>query len=127
MCAAFSAPFPGTGAPIRVVVADVHPAARAAVAGVLEGLVGVELVGSVAAWRDIAPDLRPDVLVIDDRLVDGIEDLLADIGPLRMIVVGVDDNPAYAARAHRLGAEAWVAKDRADDELQALLGRPASG
>jgi DNA-binding NarL/FixJ family response regulator len=110
-----------------VVVADVHPAARAAVAGVLEGLVGVELVGSVAAWRDIAPDLRPDVLVIDDRLVDGIEDLLADIGPLRMIVVGVDDNPAYAARAHRLGAEAWVAKDRADDELQALLGRPASG
>jgi len=28
---------------------------------------------------------------------------------------GVDDDPAYAARAHRLGAEAWIAKDRAED------------
>ena len=121
MCAAFSAPFP----PIRVVLADAQGSARAAVATVLEGLDGVELVGSVDAWRDIAPELRPDVLVIDDQLVDGIGDLLADIGPLRMIVVGVDDDPAYAARARRLGAEAWVAKDRADDELLALLGPSA--
>ena len=106
---------------VRVVLADVQGSARAAVAAVLEGLDGVELVGSVDACRDIVPELRPDVLVIDDRLVGGIEDLLADIGPLRMIVVGVDDDPAYAERAGRLGAEAWIAKDRADDELLSLL------
>jgi hypothetical protein len=43
---------------------------------------------------------------------------------VRVIVVGVDDDPAFAARAHRLGAEAWVAKDRADDQLPALLEVP---
>ena len=41
---------------------------------------------------------------------------------LQMIVFGVDDDPAFAARAHRLGAEAWVSKARADEELPALVG-----
>jgi DNA-binding NarL/FixJ family response regulator len=119
MCAAFSAPFPA--APLRVVLADVQGSARAAVATVLEGLDGVEFLGAVGAWRDIAPELRPDVLVIDDRLLTGVDDVLGAIGPGRMIVVGVDDHPAYAERARRLGAEAWIAKDRADDGLFALL------
>jgi hypothetical protein len=39
-----------------------------------------------------------------------------------VIIVGVDDDPAFAARAVQLGAEAWIAKDRADDELPEALG-----
>ena len=35
----------------------------------------------------------------------------------------IDDDPAFAARARALGAEAWIAKDRADDTLPALLER----
>ena len=59
-----------------------------------------------------------DVLVIDDRLVDGLD--VRATGP-RVLVLGVDDDPAFAARAHRLGAEEWIAKDRADERLAALL------
>jgi DNA-binding NarL/FixJ family response regulator len=44
--------------------------------------------------------------------------------PVRVLVVGVDDDPAFAARARDLGADAWIAKDRADDELPALLTCP---
>jgi DNA-binding NarL/FixJ family response regulator len=40
---------------------------------------------------------------------------------VRVIVLGVDDDPAFAARATRLGAAAWVAKERADEDLPALL------
>jgi hypothetical protein len=40
---------------------------------------------------------------------------------VRVIVLGVDDDPAFAARATRLGADAWVAKERADEDLPALL------
>jgi DNA-binding NarL/FixJ family response regulator len=53
-------------------------------------------------------------------------------GPLppgtRTIVLGLEDNPAYAAEARRVGAAGYVVKDRADVELQpaihALLNGP---
>jgi DNA-binding NarL/FixJ family response regulator len=40
---------------------------------------------------------------------------------LLVVVLGVDDDPAYAVRAQRLGADVWIAKDRADEQLPALL------
>ena len=67
----------------------------------------------------VVAELRPDVLVIDDTLLRDGNPLPADDG-LRVLVVGVDDNPAFAARAERLGAAAWIAKERAD----LLLSRP---
>jgi hypothetical protein len=36
-------------------------------------------------------------------------------------VIGVDDDPAFPARARRIGAEAWVPKDRADTLLPTVL------
>jgi DNA-binding NarL/FixJ family response regulator len=44
----------------------------------------------------------------------------AELGS-RLVVIGVDDDPAYTARARRIGAEAWVPKDRADELLPELL------
>jgi two-component system response regulator DesR len=113
---------------VRVLLADRDGTARRALATLLDGLEGTELIAEVGARDQIAAVVRrtrPDVLVIDDRLVASRDHVLARLGPvpagLRMIVVGVDDDPAFAARAHRLGAEAWVAKDRADEELPRLL------
>jgi hypothetical protein len=45
-------------------------------------------------------------------------------GGMQMIVVGADDNPGYAARAERLGAIAWIPKERADSLLPVLLFDP---
>ena len=39
----------------------------------------------------------------------------------RLIVVGVDDDPGFATRAHHFGAD-WVAKEHAASLLPALLG-----
>jgi DNA-binding NarL/FixJ family response regulator len=109
--------------PIRVLLADVDGRPRRALASLISGLERVTLAGEVGDPAELAAALlatRADVLLIDDRLLrnrDG--DLPTN---LRVIVVGVDDDPAFSARARRLGAEAWVAKDRAGDELPALLG-----
>lgn len=107
--------------PSRVLLADLAGPARRALAGLLGELDGVRLVAE-AGRDELAPALRafhPDVLVIDDRLIrDGDAALPLDV---RVIVVGVDADPAYAARARILGAEAWVIKDRADEDLPALL------
>ncbi len=115
---------------MRVVLADLDGMGRHALATLLEEQVGVAFVRAVGTRQELARSLRddrPDVVVIDDRLVAAGDHLLAGLGPMRraprVIVVGVDDDPAFAARAYRLGASAWVAKDRADEDLVRHLER----
>jgi DNA-binding NarL/FixJ family response regulator len=109
--------------PRRVVLADRPGPGRRAVAGLLGKLDGVVLADVAGDWEELAVAMgrcRPDVLVIDDRLLRGhrIEELAADT---RLLVLGVDVDPGFAARALRLGAEAWIPKDRADEQLPTLL------
>lgn len=113
---------------MRVVLADREGSARRALANLLREIVGVAFVTEVGTRADLARALRSahaDLVVIDDRLVADGQHVLAGMGPMdpapRVIVVGVDDDPAFAARARRIGAAAWVAKDRADEELRAHL------
>jgi AmiR/NasT family two-component response regulator len=87
----------------------------------VRALPGVELVGEVGDARELAAVMnreQPDVVIVDDRLV---EQVCATGIPPSLIVVGVDDDPGFAARDRRVGATAWVAKDQADTALPALL------
>jgi DNA-binding NarL/FixJ family response regulator len=107
----------------RVLLADEPGFSREALAGVLSGTPGVELAGSVAdprMLRRALARLAPDVLVIDDRLLQDLDWLPGGPG-LRVIVVGVDDDPGYAVRASRLGAVTWLPKERADLLVQSVL------
>jgi DNA-binding NarL/FixJ family response regulator len=110
----------------RVLLADKAGVSRTALARVLAQTPGVELVDEIGdgpELRDALEWLRPDVLVIDDRLWRN-GDRLPRVGGLRMIVVGVDDDPAYAARAADQGAEAWLPKERPDLLIAALFDPP---
>jgi two-component system response regulator DesR len=116
---------------MRVLLADREGAVRNSIEDVLRRLASVSCVGVVGSRDDLASAVRrtrPDVLVIDDRLLAAGDHVLVRSGPLakplRVIVVGVIDEPAFAARALRLGAEAWIAKDRADEELAQLMSQP---
>lgn len=113
---------------VRIVLADRQGPTRSTLANLLRELPSVERVDEVGTREALASALRHgnvDAVIIDDRLIEDSHHLLAGVGPMRgvphVIVVGVDDDPAYAARARRLGAIGWVAKDRADEDLPALL------
>jgi DNA-binding NarL/FixJ family response regulator len=112
-------------APKRVLLADVADGARRAIAALVNSLAGVTLAGEVSSRGEVAEALRAtraDVLVIDDRLLRPDGHAWSDWPTtLRVIVLGMTDEPAFSARARGLGAEAWVAKERADDELRHLL------
>jgi DNA-binding NarL/FixJ family response regulator len=98
----------------RVLLADAAGFSRTALATALCGTPSVELVAVTDDGRALGEALvrlRPDVLVIDDRLLGRSRRLPLDVGA-RVIVIGVDDDPGYAARARRAGAVAWVPKDR---------------
>ena len=108
---------------VRVVFADVPGAGRRAIATLLRSLPGIALVAEAGTLEDLARERRrtaPDVIIVDDRLLDA-----SGLGPrdadLPVIVVGLDDDPSYARRAERLGAKAWIAKEHAGELLPEAL------
>jgi DNA-binding NarL/FixJ family response regulator len=108
-----------------VLFADQPGLAATALARLLAETPGVTVVANVADPNLVVPatlERRPDVVVVDDRL---LRDQCWTHGTLgtRLIVVGIDDDPGFAARARRIGAEAWVPKERADAVLPLLLTR----
>ena len=109
----------------RVLLADEAGFSRTALASVLADTPGVTIVAKLAESGLIqaaVQETRPDVVVVDDRLLRDELWTGRDLGA-RLIVVGVDDDPGFAARARRIGAEAWVPKERADAVLPLLLTR----
>ena len=92
----------------RVKFIDIPGFSSDVVAGLIRALPGVSLVG-----RD------PDTVVVDDRrFADALPYMR---GGVPKIVLGTDDDPAFAARAKRHGAIGWMLKETVDPELPMLL------
>ena len=108
---------------IRVVLVDDHVIVRSGVRRMLEEGGEVEVVGEASDAEEagaLARRLRPDVVVLDIGLrrssgLDLIKDLLET--DARVVVLTMQDEPAYAQRAFERGARAYVMKDAADEEL----------
>jgi two-component system, NarL family, response regulator NreC len=108
---------------IRVLVVDDHRMMRSGVRRVLEATGRFEVVGEAAGVRESleqARRLRPEVVVLDLSLGDGSGlDVIADLreSGARVVILSMQDEPVYARRAFELGAQGYVVKDAADDEL----------
>lgn len=106
------------GHPTRVLIVDRPGPARRALASVLTAIHDITVVGAEgdgASARRAVRVLEPDVVVVDDRLLDDCH--LADDDRMRLIVVGIDDAPAYAERAAGAHALAWLPKECAGERL----------
>jgi DNA-binding NarL/FixJ family response regulator len=107
---------------IRVALADRAGTSRRVVAALLSELPEVELVATVGDADELATALlsaHADVLVIDDRMI--VERLPTRDAALRVIVMGLDDDPRYAVRAREGGAIAWIPKEEAAELLPGLI------
>jgi two-component system response regulator NreC len=112
---------------IRALLVDDHQIVRSGVKMVLEASGSIEVVGEASGVRealDRARALQPDVVVLDLTLRDGSGlDVIADLreGGARVVILSMQDEPAYAHKAFELGAQGYVLKDAADEELVSAI------
>ena len=103
---------------IRILLVDDHQLVRSGVRRVLEETGRMEVVGEAAGVTDSlaqARVLQPDVVVLDLALRDGSGlDVIADLreGGARIVILSMQDEPAYARKAFELGAQGYVVKVR---------------
>jgi DNA-binding NarL/FixJ family response regulator len=114
---------------MRVLVVDDHPLAREGLRAVLADA-GYDVVGVAADGLDAvtqAEALRPDVILMDVRLGNGIDGLEATRRitalklPSRVLMLTLHDTPAYVRAALMAGASGYVLKDTAIEELRKAI------
>ena len=118
--------------PIRLVIADDHVVVRTGLKLVLEAAEGFAVVGEAGdidtAKRMVAAH-RPDVLVLDLNMpgsasLPAIPDLVQQTA---VVVLTMQDDPAFARQALQMGALGYVLKEAADAELVSAVRAAAEG
>jgi two-component system response regulator NreC len=120
---------------IRVVIADDHAVVRRGLRQVLESEGGFDVVAEAAdidSARRYVRGHHPDVLVLDLNLPDGLS--LDDIPAFRaefpetqIVVLTMQNEPAYARQALSAGALGYVLKEAAEAELVLAIRAAADG
>ena len=118
--------------PVRLVIADDHAVVRAGLRLLLdaeEGIVVVAEAGEIETARRMVRAHRPDVLVLDLNMPGGAS--LPAIPELAeqtaVVVLTMQNDPAFARQALQSGALGYVLKEAADAELVGAVRAAADG
>lgn len=120
---------------VRIVIADDHSVVRRGLRQLLDDDPDFEVVaeaGDVDAARRYVRGHHPDVLVLDLNMpggssLDAIPEFRKEFPDTAIVVLTMQDEPAYARQALASGALGYVLKDAADAELVEAVRRAASG
>jgi two-component system, NarL family, response regulator NreC len=126
---------PGASGAISVVIADDHAVVRRGLRQLLDVEDGFEVVAEAAdldSARRYVRGHHPDVLVLDLNLPEGlslgsIPDIRAECPDTQIVVLTMQDEPAYARQALAAGALGYVLKEAAEAELIEAVRRAAGG
>jgi two-component system response regulator NreC len=118
-----------------VVVADDHAAVRQVVRLLIDGEEDLRVVaeaGTVPDAERLTYAHRPTVLVLDLNMPGGsslaaIPRLLTHAPATAIVVLTMQDDPAFARQALRAGALGYVLKEAADEELRVAIRLAAAG
>ena len=121
--------------PLRIVIADDHSVVRRGLRQVLEADAGLEVVAEaedVDGARRYVRGHKPDVLVLDLNMpggntLDMIPDIRAEAPNTEIVILTMQNEPAYARQALAAGVMGYVLKEAADTELVEAVRRAAAG
>jgi two-component system, NarL family, response regulator NreC len=120
---------------IRVVIADDHAVVRRGLRHVLDSEPSFEVLAEASTFDDARRYVRghhPDVLVLDLNMPGGstlehIPSIRAECPETQIVVLTMQDEPAYARQALSAGALGYVLKEAAEAELVEAIRRAAAG
>jgi two-component system, NarL family, response regulator NreC len=120
---------------VRIVLADDHKVVRRGLHLLLNGEQGFEVVaeaGDVETARRYVLGHHPDVLVLDlnmpgGSVLEAIPELRKQSPDTQIVVLTMQEEPAFAREALGAGALAYVLKEAADTELVEAVRRAAVG
>jgi two-component system, NarL family, response regulator NreC len=121
--------------PITIVLADDHRVVRSGLRVLLESDARFSVIdeaGDVPGTLESVRTCEPQVLVLDLNMggtssLDVIPQLRADAPETQIVVLTMQENPAFAQAALRAGALGYVLKDAADTELTDAVVMAAEG
>jgi|SRR5271166_4364523 len=124
-----------TSEPIRVVLADDHPFVRHGLGVLLEHEQDLEVIGEADDLDSTVRGVdrhRPRVLALDPHMAGAssseIIARLHDRSPdTQVVILTMEENPAFAEHVLACGALGFVAKERADSELPQAIRAAARG
>jgi two-component system response regulator NreC len=117
---------------IRVALAEDHAVVRSGLCLLLSEEPDMEVVadtGTVAGACRIVAETPPDVLVLDLNLADGssLEAIPELSARVPVVVLTMQESPAFARQALASGAKAYILKEAADEELKHAVRAVAAG
>jgi two-component system, NarL family, response regulator NreC len=120
---------------IRIVLADDHAVVRSGLRLLLDGEEDFEVVaeaGDLDSARRYVRGHNPDVLVLDLNMPGGssleaIPAIRTEAPDTQIVVLTMQQEPAFARHALGAGAIGYVLKEAADDELVEAVRRAADG
>jgi DNA-binding NarL/FixJ family response regulator len=122
-------------APVRLLLCDDHAVVRAGLRALLSSADGIEVVGEAGSGEEVlamAARLRPDVVLMDLQLGEGMDGVTATRrltaeGAAHVLVLTMFDTDADITRAIEAGATGYLLKAERPDELFAAIHSAASG
>jgi DNA-binding NarL/FixJ family response regulator len=123
--------------PVRLVLCDDHAVVRAGLLALLGSADGIEVVGEAGSGDEavvLAARLRPDVVLMDLQLGEGIDGIEAtrritaeSAGAVHVLVLTTYDTDADITRAIEAGATGYLLKAERPEELFAAIRSAAAG
>jgi two-component system response regulator NreC len=129
-------PRPHATDPIRIVLADDHAAMRESLRLLLDGESDIEVIAETDSLQTVIGHLRarvPDVLVLDldfpdeDSGVEVLDRMSRQAPDTSIVVLTMNDDPAFARRTLDNGAAGLVLKEMADSDLPLAVREAAQG
>lgn len=120
---------------IKIVLADDHAVVRSALRMLLEAEPGFEVAaeaGDADSAIRYALGHKPDVLILDLNMpgrpsLEAVPDILAASPETEIVVLTMQNEPAFARRALQAGVRGYVLKEAADAELVQAVRSAAAG
>lgn len=120
---------------MNILIVDDHPLFRRGLLAYIEGLAAFNVVADVGSANECiacVQSLPVDIVLLDLNLPDHdgfqlLPKLAKDFDSIKIAVLTMHDEIAYARRAFDLGADAYLVKDDAEERLEECLQALVAG